>query len=151
MCFLCSERKMKPLLPRTDSYLVPIQLPVTPSVYLPSTSTPFPPPCSQQKGNNSRGTKRVRIAPKVMNFSYISAFLKCVVVLLHKLCKLQTAFQNKYFLELPRVYIDNIMCIEMSMNFTHTTKILMGMVACLTGDTKWFPSCDDISSEEYGL
>lgn len=67
------------------------------------------------------------------------SFLKCVVVvvvLLHKLCKLQTAFQNKYFLELPRVYIDNIMCIEMSMNFTHTTKILMGMVACLTGDTK---------------
>ncbi|XP_014189449.1 forkhead box protein M1 isoform X5 [Haplochromis burtoni] len=60
-----SERKMKPLLPRTDSYLVPIQLPVTPSVYLASTSTPFPPPCSQQKGNNSRGTKRVRIAPKV--------------------------------------------------------------------------------------
>ncbi|XP_039892047.1 forkhead box protein M1-like isoform X4 [Simochromis diagramma] len=60
-----SERKMKPLLPRTDSCLVPIQLPVTPSVYLPSTSTPFPPPCSQQKGNNSRGTKRVRIAPKV--------------------------------------------------------------------------------------
>ncbi|XP_063357453.2 forkhead box protein M1-like [Pelmatolapia mariae] len=59
------ERKMKPLLPRTDSYLVPIQLPVTPSVYLPSTSTPFPPPCSQQKGNNSRGAKRVRIAPKV--------------------------------------------------------------------------------------
>uniref|UniRef100_A0A669EYA5 Forkhead box protein M1 n=1 Tax=Oreochromis niloticus TaxID=8128 RepID=A0A669EYA5_ORENI len=59
-----SERKMKPLLPRTDSYLVPIQLPVTP-VYLPSTSTPFPPPFSQQKGNNSRGAKRVRIAPKV--------------------------------------------------------------------------------------
>uniref|UniRef100_A0A3B4GP26 Forkhead box protein M1 n=1 Tax=Pundamilia nyererei TaxID=303518 RepID=A0A3B4GP26_9CICH len=76
MCFLCSERKMKPLLPRTDSYLVPIQLPVTPSVYLPSTSTPFPPPCSQQKGNNSRGTKRVRIAPKVMNFSYISVEVK---------------------------------------------------------------------------
>lgn len=60
-----SERKMKPLLPRTDSYLVPIQLPVTPSVYLPSTSTPFPPPFSQQKGNNSRAAKRVRIAPKV--------------------------------------------------------------------------------------
>ncbi|KAL3977177.1 vomeronasal 2 receptor [Sarotherodon galilaeus] len=60
-----SERKMKPLLPRTDSYLVPIQLPVTPSVYLPSTSTPFPPPFSQQKGNNSRAAKRVCIAPKV--------------------------------------------------------------------------------------
>ncbi|XP_019201952.1 forkhead box protein M1 [Oreochromis niloticus] len=59
-----SERKMKPLLPRTDSCSVPIQLPVTP-VYLPSTSTPFPPPFSQQNGNNSRAAKRVRIAPKV--------------------------------------------------------------------------------------
>ncbi|XP_030575759.1 forkhead box protein M1-like isoform X2 [Archocentrus centrarchus] len=61
-----SERKMKPLLPRTESYLVPIQLSVTPSVYLPSSSAPFPPTCSQQKQNNSRGAKRVRIAPKVM-------------------------------------------------------------------------------------
>uniref|UniRef100_A0A3Q4ML44 Forkhead box protein M1 n=1 Tax=Neolamprologus brichardi TaxID=32507 RepID=A0A3Q4ML44_NEOBR len=71
-----SERKMKPLLPRTDSYLVPIQLPVTPSIYLPSTSTPFPPPCSQQRGNSSRAAKRVRIAPKVRNFSYISVEVK---------------------------------------------------------------------------
>ncbi|XP_042367001.1 forkhead box protein M1 [Plectropomus leopardus] len=60
-----SERRMKPLLPRTDSYLVPIQLPVTSSVYLPSSSAPFPPSCSQQKQNTSRGAKRVRIAPKV--------------------------------------------------------------------------------------
>ncbi|XP_026217526.1 forkhead box protein M1 isoform X2 [Anabas testudineus] len=60
-----SERKMKPLLPRTDSYLVPIQLPVTSSVYLPSSSASFPQVCSQQKRNTSRGTKRVRIAPKV--------------------------------------------------------------------------------------
>ncbi|XP_042259248.1 forkhead box protein M1 isoform X1 [Thunnus maccoyii] len=61
-----SERRMKPLLPRTDSYLVPIQLPVTSSVYLPSSSSsPFPASCSQQKRNPSRGTKRVRIAPKV--------------------------------------------------------------------------------------
>ncbi|XP_069375446.1 forkhead box protein M1 isoform X2 [Paralichthys olivaceus] len=60
-----SERKMKPLLPRTDSYLVPIQLPVTSSVYLPSSSAPFPLLSSQQKRNISRGTKRVRIAPKV--------------------------------------------------------------------------------------
>uniref|UniRef100_A0A3B5ABM3 Forkhead box protein M1 n=1 Tax=Stegastes partitus TaxID=144197 RepID=A0A3B5ABM3_9TELE len=59
------QRKMKPLLPRTDSYLVPIQLPVTSSVYLPSSSTPFAPTCPQQKRNTSRGTKRVRIAPKV--------------------------------------------------------------------------------------
>ncbi|XP_040005380.1 forkhead box protein M1 isoform X2 [Xiphias gladius] len=60
-----SERRMKPLLPRTDSYLVPIQLPVTSSVYLPSAPALFPPSCSQQKRNISRGAKRVRIAPKV--------------------------------------------------------------------------------------
>ncbi|XP_078098645.1 forkhead box protein M1 [Sander vitreus] len=60
-----SERRMKPLLPRTESYLVPIQLPVTSSVYLPSSSAQFAPSCSQQKRNTSRGAKRVRIAPKV--------------------------------------------------------------------------------------
>ncbi|XP_039647510.1 forkhead box protein M1 isoform X2 [Perca fluviatilis] len=60
-----SERRMKPLLPRTESYLVPIQLPVTSSVYLPSSSAQFAPSCSQQKRNASRGAKRVRIAPKV--------------------------------------------------------------------------------------
>ncbi|KAI3366667.1 hypothetical protein L3Q82_009350 [Scortum barcoo] len=60
-----SERKMKPLLPRTDSYLVPIQLPVASSVYLPTSSAQFPTSCSQQKQNTSRGAKRVRIAPKV--------------------------------------------------------------------------------------
>ncbi|XP_062239242.1 forkhead box protein M1 [Platichthys flesus] len=60
-----SERKMKPLLPRTDSYLVPIQLPVSSPFYLPSSSAPFLLSSSQQKRNISRGTKRVRIAPKV--------------------------------------------------------------------------------------
>ncbi|XP_035503658.1 forkhead box protein M1 isoform X2 [Scophthalmus maximus] len=62
-----SERRMKPLLPRTDSYLVPIQLPVASSVYLPPASAPFAPSCAaqQQKRSISRGTKRVRIAPKV--------------------------------------------------------------------------------------
>ncbi|XP_033968216.1 forkhead box protein M1 isoform X1 [Pseudochaenichthys georgianus] len=59
-----SERRMKPLLPRTDSYLVPIQLPVNSSIYLPPA--PYPPTCSQQKRSTSRGAKRVRIAPKVM-------------------------------------------------------------------------------------
>ncbi|KAM9335101.1 forkhead box protein M1 [Symphorus nematophorus] len=62
-----SERRMKPLLPRTDSYLVPIQLPVASSIYLPSSSAQFTPTSSssQQKQNTSRGAKRVRIAPKV--------------------------------------------------------------------------------------
>lgn len=59
-----SERRMKPLLPRTDSYLVPIQLPVNSSIYLPPAL--YPPTCSQQKRSTSRGAKRVRIAPKVM-------------------------------------------------------------------------------------
>lgn len=68
--FLFSERKMKPLLPRTDSYLVPIQLPLTPSLFLhspaaalslstPQQSTAAPNPVSRT------GCKRLCIAPKV--------------------------------------------------------------------------------------
>ncbi|XP_034382359.1 forkhead box protein M1 [Cyclopterus lumpus] len=60
-----SERRMKPLLPRTDSYLVPIQLPLTSSLFLPSTLAQFPPSSSQPKQSTARGVKRVRIAPKV--------------------------------------------------------------------------------------
>ncbi|TNN68803.1 Forkhead box protein M1 [Liparis tanakae] len=57
---------MKPLLPRTDSYLVPIQLPLTSSVFLPSSLAHLPASGSQPaKQNTSRGVKRVRIAPKV--------------------------------------------------------------------------------------
>lgn len=56
---------MKPLLPRTDSYLVPIQLPIASSAYLPSLSGSYCPAVSKHKLNASRGTKRVRIAPKV--------------------------------------------------------------------------------------
>ncbi|KAJ8007132.1 hypothetical protein DPEC_G00114380 [Dallia pectoralis] len=59
-----SERKMKPLLPRTDSYLVPIHLPLNQSVFL-SSSTHFPISAPQQKASSSGGGKRVRIAPKV--------------------------------------------------------------------------------------
>ncbi|CAN9508448.1 unnamed protein product [Ophioblennius macclurei] len=68
-----SERRIKPLLPRTESYLVPIQLPVPASVFLgPSTSagaaatlhTPCLPPFPRRI--TPRKTKRVRIAPKVV-------------------------------------------------------------------------------------
>ncbi|XP_045064787.1 forkhead box protein M1-like isoform X2 [Coregonus clupeaformis] len=58
------ERKMKPLLPRADSYLVPIQLPFTQSLFL-SSSTQLPLSAPQQKSSSSGGGKRVRIAPKV--------------------------------------------------------------------------------------
>ncbi|XP_055087591.1 forkhead box protein M1 [Periophthalmus magnuspinnatus] len=54
-----TERKMKPLLPRTDSYLVPIQLPASSSVYMPPSSS------GSQHKRISRGNKKVRIAPKV--------------------------------------------------------------------------------------
>jgi len=66
---------MKPLLPRTDSYLVPIQIPVASPLYLPSSSASFTSICTQQKRNISRGTKRVRIAPKVKILSCITELL----------------------------------------------------------------------------
>ncbi|XP_060885537.1 forkhead box protein M1 [Labrus mixtus] len=57
-----SERRIKPLLPRTESYFIPVQLPVA---YMQSSQAQFPPFCSQPKPIASRGAKRVRIAPKV--------------------------------------------------------------------------------------
>ncbi|KPP60760.1 hypothetical protein Z043_121213 [Scleropages formosus] len=64
------ERKMKRLLPRTDSYLVPIQLPLNPSLFLSSTnlSPAAAAPqqnCSPLTPSAVGGGKRVRIAPKV--------------------------------------------------------------------------------------
>ncbi|KAM4523773.1 forkhead box protein M1 [Fundulus diaphanus] len=69
-----SERRMKPLLPRTDSYLVPIQLPIASSAYLPPLAGSYGPAASgpvasKHKQTVSRATKRVRIAPKVTESS----------------------------------------------------------------------------------
>ncbi|KAJ8261919.1 hypothetical protein GJAV_G00159980 [Gymnothorax javanicus] len=62
-----TERKMKPLLPRTDSYLVPIQLPLTPSLLLPTAQLPLAvPPQNSSDAGVQGGGKRVRIAPKVL-------------------------------------------------------------------------------------
>ncbi|XP_063073121.1 forkhead box protein M1 isoform X2 [Engraulis encrasicolus] len=58
-----SERKMKPLLPRTDSYFVPIQLPLTSPLFLP-TSAQFSLAGSQPTCGSYGAGKRVRIAPK---------------------------------------------------------------------------------------
>lgn len=74
-----TERKMKPLLPRTDSYLVPIQLPLTPSLLLPSTSpvslsTP-PHPQSSSTPRSGGGGRRVRIAPKITQTDVTSVVL----------------------------------------------------------------------------
>lgn len=77
---------MKPLLPRTDSYLVPIQLPLTPSLLLPSTSpmslsTP-PHPQSSSTPRSGGGGRRVRIAPKVKRrqstFGFKCLYYKCL-------------------------------------------------------------------------
>ncbi|XP_028306095.1 forkhead box protein M1 isoform X2 [Gouania willdenowi] len=55
------ERRMKPLLPRTDAYLVPVQIPVASQLYLqPVVSSSRLKP----KRSASRSAKRVRIAPK---------------------------------------------------------------------------------------
>ncbi|GCC36240.1 forkhead box protein M1 isoform X2 [Chiloscyllium punctatum] len=68
-------RKMKPLLPRTDSYLVPIQLPVSSSLILqPSSHITLPTIQGHHSSTSSsselaRKRKRVRIAPKVSNES----------------------------------------------------------------------------------
>lgn len=64
---LGSRRKMKPLLPRVSSYLVPIQFPVNQSLVLqPSVKVPLPLAASLMSSELARHSKRVRIAPKVL-------------------------------------------------------------------------------------
>uniref|UniRef100_A0A8C9UL32 Forkhead box protein M1 n=1 Tax=Spermophilus dauricus TaxID=99837 RepID=A0A8C9UL32_SPEDA len=63
---LGARRKMKPLLPRVSSYLVPIQFPVNQSLVLqPSVKVPLPLAASLMSSELARHSKRVRIAPKV--------------------------------------------------------------------------------------
>ncbi|KAM7115031.1 forkhead box protein M1 isoform 1-T1 [Molossus nigricans] len=63
---LGARRKMKPLLPRVSSYLVPIQFPVNqPLVLQPSVKVPLPLAASLMSSELARHSKRVRIAPKV--------------------------------------------------------------------------------------
>lgn len=64
-------RKMKPLLPRVSSYLVPIQFPVNQSLVLqPSVKVPLPLAASLMSSELARHSKRVRIAPKVSGFRF---------------------------------------------------------------------------------
>ncbi|XP_008051383.1 forkhead box protein M1 isoform X2 [Carlito syrichta] len=64
---LGARRKMKPLLPRVSSYLVPIQFPVNqPLVLQPSVKVPLPLAASLMSSELARHSKRVRIAPKVL-------------------------------------------------------------------------------------
>ncbi|XP_004710361.1 forkhead box protein M1 isoform X2 [Echinops telfairi] len=64
---LGARRKMKPLLPRVSSYLVPIQFPVNPSLVLqPSVKVPLPLAASLMSSELARHSKRVPITPKVL-------------------------------------------------------------------------------------
>ncbi|OXB53213.1 hypothetical protein ASZ78_006161 [Callipepla squamata] len=67
-----ARRKMKPLLPRINSYLVPIQFPMSQPLVLQS-SLKVPLSTAQGASHNSSETfwsnKRVRIAPKVVSLS----------------------------------------------------------------------------------
>ncbi|XP_013000602.1 forkhead box protein M1 isoform X2 [Cavia porcellus] len=64
---LGTRRKMKPLLPRVNSYLVPIQFPVNQSLVLqPTVKVPLPLAASLMSSELARHSKRVRIAPKVL-------------------------------------------------------------------------------------
>ncbi|XP_039725077.1 forkhead box protein M1 isoform X5 [Pteropus medius] len=66
---LGARRKMKPLLPRVSSYLVPIQFPVNqPLVLQPSVKVPLPLAASLMSSELARHSKRVRIAPKLLGF-----------------------------------------------------------------------------------
>ncbi|XP_074858710.1 forkhead box protein M1 isoform X2 [Carettochelys insculpta] len=73
-----ARRKMKPLLPRVSSYLVPIQFPVSQPLILQS-SLKIPQPMAQGaslSGSEAiRSSKRVRIAPKVSVSPKPSSFL----------------------------------------------------------------------------
>ncbi|MEE6478121.1 hypothetical protein FKM82_011746 [Ascaphus truei] len=57
------ERKMKPLLPRISSYLVPVQFPVTQPVLLPASELFCADPGVSE---GPRSSKRVKIAPKII-------------------------------------------------------------------------------------
>ncbi|XP_066580730.1 forkhead box protein M1 isoform X2 [Amia ocellicauda] len=75
-----SERKMKPLLPRTDSYLVPFQLPLNPPIILPA-ATQLPLSAAQHNSSSTSSSalrcgKRVRIAPKIPQTSEASALIQ---------------------------------------------------------------------------
>ncbi|XP_021103713.1 forkhead box protein M1 isoform X2 [Heterocephalus glaber] len=64
---LGARRKMKPLLPRVNSYLVPIQFPVNQSLVLqPTVKVPLPLAASLMSSEVACHSKRVRIAPKVL-------------------------------------------------------------------------------------
>lgn len=107
--FSLPGRKMKPLLPRINSYLVPIQFPVSqPLVLQPSMKVPLS--MAQGASLNSSETfqcnKRVRIAPKVVFNSCfwgggmewgVLHFVFSIAAVFHELCYLHGSFVYLYW------------------------------------------------------
>ncbi|NWS64148.1 FOXM1 protein, partial [Chunga burmeisteri] len=78
-----ARRKMKPLLPRINSYLVPIQFPLSqPLVLQPSMKVPLSMAqgASLNSSENFRSNKRVRIAPKTSLLTEESSSLPMAAV-----------------------------------------------------------------------
>lgn len=101
LLFSLPGRKMKPLLPRINSYLVPIQFPMSqPLVLQPPLKVPLS--VAQGTSHNSSETfqsnKRVRIAPKVVVFFVFVFSLPCRELVEWVFVFCMVCFPYSYFL-----------------------------------------------------
>nr|XP_028599950.1 forkhead box protein M1 isoform X4 [Podarcis muralis] len=80
-----ARRKMKPLLPRVNSYLVPIHFPLSQSVIL-QPSSKMPLPASQGASETMQSSKPVCIAPKVLPSSEEPTLLPAPIPIKEEAC-----------------------------------------------------------------
>ncbi|XP_028599945.2 forkhead box protein M1 isoform X1 [Podarcis muralis] len=80
-----ARRKMKPLLPRVNSYLVPIHFPLSQSVIL-QPSSKMPLPASQGASETMQSSKPVCIAPKVLPSSEEPTLLPAPIPIKEETC-----------------------------------------------------------------
>ncbi|XP_053259931.1 forkhead box protein M1 isoform X3 [Podarcis raffonei] len=80
-----ARRKMKPLLPRVNSYLVPIHFPLSQSVVL-QPSSKMPLPASQGASETMQSSKPVCIAPKVLPSSEEPSLLPAPIPIKEETC-----------------------------------------------------------------
>ncbi|NWH79881.1 FOXM1 protein, partial [Piaya cayana] len=98
-----ARRKMKPLLPRVNSYLVPIQFPLSqPLVLQPSMKVPLSTAQGASASLNSsetfRSNKRVRIAPKMSHSTEESSSLPMAAVKEESQCD-EGLFSSTHYLK----------------------------------------------------
>ncbi|XP_034970054.2 forkhead box protein M1 [Zootoca vivipara] len=80
-----ARRKMKPLLPRVNSYLVPIQFPLSQSVIL-QPSSKMPLPAAQGASETMQSSKPVCIAPKGLPSNEEPALLPAPIPIKEETC-----------------------------------------------------------------